>query len=209
MHKQILILIKNLVLLNTEIFQSFLQEDYLANLYLYEKRLRDEKNNCLQWLDLSWKKATSIETKNLLIQYDLLYAVMLDYAQLRGRVTDHTVFSLCQNELKDIMKAMNDILEAVVPREGAVSRTDIETMDTSILSDKINYFEEIYQNVLRVTAPDPLVFILFINSLKKWSEEIIFFYRENSLGFCFSDETAPASKNYVSVIYGLHNKIRD
>src|SRR3990167_5161070 len=107
-HAQVLISIKNLILLNAQIFESFLQEDYQENIYLYERRLHEEKNHCLRGLDLLWKKVEGKTAKSLLLKYDFLYAIMLDYAQLRDRVIDHTVFSLCQNELQDIMKAMND-----------------------------------------------------------------------------------------------------
>ena len=88
-----------------------------------------------------------------------LFAIVLDYAQLRHRVGDHTVFGICHLELLSIQQAINKMISDLIA-------DSLTPPQDNVLLEKIDRFEEIYQNVLRVTAPDPLVFVLFIDSLK-------------------------------------------
>ena len=46
-------------------------------------------------------------------------------------------------------------------------------MELSILDGAISNFEDMYQNIIQVTAREPLVFLLFISSLKGLRDEFI------------------------------------
>ncbi|OGT44464.1 MAG: hypothetical protein A3F42_08410 [Gammaproteobacteria bacterium RIFCSPHIGHO2_12_FULL_37_34] len=92
--------------------------------------------------------------------YDRFYSIMLDYSQLRHRVPDHTIFEICRHELIAIRQAINNILQNMI------YFTVNDERNIEILREKIDRFEDIYQNVLRVTARDPIAFVLFIDSLK-------------------------------------------
>lgn len=138
---------KQLESLNNKIFSCFLEPDYPQNEYLYERRLHMQKNKCIK------------KIRNTHSFYEKLFIIMLDYAQLRQRVSDHHTFSLCRVELIAIQQAINHLLQS------PAKLNYIETFE-----EKINRFEDIYQNVLRVTAPDPLVFMLFIDSLRQFGQ---------------------------------------
>ena len=97
--------------------------------------------------------------------YYRLYSLILDYSQLRHRVGDHTVFGVCRIELIAIKQAINKILLQIT-----FSQTN-----TLVLQEKIDRFEDIYHNIINITARDPAAFVLFISSLKIFSKEIELF----------------------------------
>ncbi|HLB41463.1 MAG TPA: hypothetical protein VJN02_01185 [Gammaproteobacteria bacterium] len=147
-------MLRHFISLNNDIFSCFVQSDYPHNEYLYERRLHIQKNKCMRLM--------------YDIQIDRLYTIMLDYALLRQRVNDHTIFAVCRMELLALQQAINQILfEKIV----AFSNKKIES-SIEILLEKIDRFENIYQNVLRVTAPDPMAFLLFIDSLRMFAKNI-------------------------------------
>ncbi len=155
-------LFKQFISLNNAIFSCFLETDYPQNSYLYERRLHIQKNKCLTYL-MKLLDLSSRESSHFLYG-EKIFSVMLDYASLRQRVSDHAVFLMCKEELLKILRAMNQVLwdaQQKTPNAAILLETNLEK-----LLEKIDSLENIYQNVLRVTAPDPMIFVLFINAIK-------------------------------------------
>lgn len=178
----IIISLRNLRKLNKEIFSCFLEAEYADNIYLYERRLHISKNAFLHSISrlreitkLAETKLSDIEKEShelWLIQLDLLFENMLDYSQLRWRVTDYTTFSVCREELMRIAKESDKCLDAIV------AHVKQKKYFTSIdqLNQSINQFETNYYQVLQVAAPEPLVFLLFIDSLNAFSKKVAALY---------------------------------
>jgi hypothetical protein len=135
--------------LNEAIFSCFLQPGYLENKYFYESNLRVHKNKFMRAM-LGEKNSAHLNE---------LYAILLDCAQLRGRVSDFTIFQVCSVELTAIYEAMDALLAGKVK-------------DTEVLAGCIDRLEDNYQHVLRVTAKEPGVFVLFIGGLRAFCQAI-------------------------------------
>lgn len=173
----LIITIRNMALLNQDIFSCFLRKEYNDNLYLFERRIHTNKTKCMQSIskartitEHSAKKMHKEQKRRidqLITKLDKLYEIMLDYAQLRRRVSDHTVFFLCASELEAIAKEIGRLFSAL--SRNVFSAIEI---DTTPLTEKIRDFEDNYLHVLQVTAREPLVFVLFISSLKSFQEEV-------------------------------------
>ena len=150
-----LIAMQSLKNLNQDIFACFLQSDYADNKYQYEKRLHDQKMRFMQTISQSKKIG-----KKLAGELTTIFEILLDCAQLRGRVSDFSIFQVCATELAAIFEAMDKLFLATAP------------IDTERLNDCIQRLEESYQHVLSVTAKEPLPFMLFIASLRAFSQSI-------------------------------------
>jgi hypothetical protein len=87
------------------------------------------------------------------------FELIVDLGQIRRRVTDHTIFALCRNELQELEDGLTGLLKATqhkVLLEKYLVRATYN----------INQFEDVYEHVINVTAKEPVVFILFINALR-------------------------------------------
>jgi|GEM_PF-1278087 uncharacterized membrane protein YgaE (UPF0421/DUF939 family) len=168
----VVITLRNLKKVNEEIFSCFIDAEYPDNIYLYERRLHLQKNRYMQSIrrlreiiSLASRKMDESESGYyafLLGRLDLLYDNMLDYSQLRRRVTDHATFSVCLQELSAVSNEIGRVIEGMMMR--VMNRN--YHLDTDALVRHIKRLEENYTNVLQVAAREPLVFLLFINSLK-------------------------------------------
>jgi hypothetical protein len=158
--------LQELNLASREIFSCFLQPDYAANIYLFEKRLHLQKNNFMRSLYKLQAMGRSSYTKKYLNKIDELFDILMDCSQLRRRVSDHTVFALCVNELSAISQEIDKLFGEMI----LAVKTKLEVVDSIPLAEKIKMFEDNFLNVLRVTAREPLAFFLFIMSLKAFRE---------------------------------------
>lgn len=158
--------IDHLKLLANEIFSTF-QVDYQDNLYLFERRIHAEKLKCLQAMEKV--QAVVSQTNNMAMQQQMdiikqCYDTLLECAALRIRVTDLTIFSLCTNELNGLLTEIENLFAQL---SMSIKQQKFELLNTQKLAEQINRFEEINQNILQVTAPEPDIFVLFAASLKK------------------------------------------
>ena len=90
------------------------------------------------------------------------FEIILDVGQIRRRVTDHTIFELCGQEIAGVEAAVLGILNAFANR-GTRNAFD---QDFVKLEQHILQFENSFEHILKVTAREPLVFILFFAALK-------------------------------------------
>lgn len=177
----LIISLQQLKWLSVEIFACYTQEEYVDNLYLFERRLHLQKIKVMQslnnfhaavrCLDRASRQAEDILKKPIAHQQlneqlqmlSQIYDLMLSLAKLRWRVTDFTIFRVCDNEMRGIENALNQIF-LMLARKIKNQRIQVESYP---LAQAINRFEETYQHVIQVTAREPLVFLLFINDLKE------------------------------------------
>jgi hypothetical protein len=148
--------------LNKEVFSCFLQLDYPDNVYVFEKRLHTCKRRYL----LVVRYLRSVEAISSGEKYsekvDALFDIVMDLAQLRRRVSDHTVFGLCTSEMTEVSEEMSQLLLKI----GKSKKIDVE-----LFEEKIELFERNFNHVLKVAAREPVAFLLFIASLKMFAKE--------------------------------------
>jgi hypothetical protein len=145
---------------NQDFFACLLEADYLENRYIYEKRLHDQKVKFMQIV-------LSVSDQQIASKLNELFASMLDYAQLRARVSDFTIFSVCVKELTAIADDINKLLSLLLSATGKR-----EALETENLANQILKFEDHYQHVLKIAAKEPLPFVLFIAGLRNFSAEV-------------------------------------
>jgi len=144
--------------LNQDIFSCYLQEEFPTQLYVYERRLHQQKNQvmrCFALLQTQGKCVTDC-TKSLAALYD----IMLGYASIRWQETDHSTFALCAEELKALAKEMDAVFQQLIKGK--------DKLNTAMLTMKLTEFEQHFQTVLNVTAREPLLFLLFIFYIKSF-----------------------------------------
>ena len=129
---------RHLQYLSSEIFSCFLEEDYPENVYLYERGVHKEKINCLYWL-------SRLQTLKDSKVWQTVLTLLLDAGQLRRRVTDHSTFKLCENELL----AMDEYLRQVLDLFGKKSSELVLVGFASA----IDQFEDCFAQVVNVAAP--------------------------------------------------------
>lgn len=153
---------------NDHIFACLLQPDYPNRQYLYENRLhmnRQALYRALLTLTTLTHDYPNPKHVKLIEQLRLLFSLMQNYAEIRYRVSDHTTFSLCEEELKTLMQTINLALQKIK----FCQRTD----NAAELYEAIKHFIANYHHILQVSAPEPLVFLLFIDSLKQLDVALI------------------------------------
>lgn len=155
--------------LTKDVFSCFLQPGYKENQYLFEHHLHDAKNKFLQAL-YQLRRFSGKESEAKIKKLENLFTILLDCSQLRTRVSDFTIFDVCKTDLVAIEKTMGELLKNI-RNQGVTQKTqDAVVNPAASLTNQINQFENTYQTVLRVTALEPLVFLLFILDLKTFAE---------------------------------------
>jgi hypothetical protein len=177
-------ILRNLIQLNKEIFSCFLQPEYPENIYLFERRLHHQKKRYLQLMGQLRLAEEIIRAKeqtesrmiihSIITRLEFLYDIMLDYAQLRRRVNDHTIFAVCADELSAIANEIDKIFLELI----ALFAHKNPLMDATGLEAKIKWLDESYHHILQVASREPLVFLLFITSLRFFHENLTTFYNE-------------------------------
>lgn len=181
--ENLLVNFKNLKSLNDDIFACYLQPEYKDNLYLYERRLHIAKNRFMKTSVrlnniLLKNKAGLPEEKSILLneiiaQLTWVYDSMLAYAQLRRQVTDYTIFSLCNEELKQIKTTIGNLFNEL----GAIFSFKNPISEPTQLTPFIQDFENTYEHILRVSAREPLAILLFIDSLRSFEKTMVDVYK--------------------------------
>jgi hypothetical protein len=146
---------RHLKFLATEIFSCFLEDDYPENVYFYERGVHKEKINSLYWLSRLRSLKDGKSLQNVL-------TLLLDAGQLRRRVADHSTFKLCEKELLVIDESLNQVLDLFGKKSAEMVLVGFAAA--------IDQFEDCFVHVINVAARDPVVFILFIESLRALHE---------------------------------------
>lgn len=134
-------------------YACLLQADYPQQTYLFERRVHQAKHAALTALDA----ANNVSASAAL---DRLYAMLLACGQIRHRVSDHTTFGLCKEELQAMDTAAQQLFIELIK----LAKGKPLTLDTYPLADAIKRLEENNQHILQVSAAEPLAFVLFIQA---------------------------------------------
>lgn len=87
-----------------------------------------------------------------------IYELIMALGLLRYRVKDHTTFEIIDQELKNILSALNERLSKPhFPND---------------LEENIDRLEDVYQGALKVASQEPLVFLFFIQDLRALAKEL-------------------------------------
>jgi hypothetical protein len=149
--------------LSDTIFTVYLARDYQEKLFLYEKKLHWQRNaflislttvrNVLNRFNYP-KRAEFIK----LLQYvEQLYEILLALGLLGYRVTDHSTFEVANKEFLALGEGVSAYLKALA----AQLRRGKLAVPTNF-AEAIQELQDINNDALVVVAPDPMVFILFI-----------------------------------------------
>ena len=165
---------RSLSRLTDEFFSCLLQQAYPKNLYLFERRLHVEKQKYFIAMTKLNEPIPHLQEKEQVTMQTIehLFDVLMDCMQLRRRVSDHTIFEVCANELTAISKAIQTMFSAIL----ATLNGKKKLLDEEALKNAIKRLEENYLNVLQVTAKEPLVFLLFISSLTDLRKALVAYY---------------------------------
>lgn len=148
--------------LSTNIFTCMLSPDYADSVYLYERRVHKQKIKCLNQMHLLARRELAVRHAHIQVcGMQTLFEIILDLGQLRRRVTDHATFALCAKELRRLAVDINNLLTAM-----ALNQRESLQLNLAALQRSIHEFEDTFEHVLKVAAPEPLVFILFTGALK-------------------------------------------
>lgn len=183
--------LRELIVLNNEIFSCLLTQHYPVNIYLYEKRLHIQKNKYMSAIYRLRKLTAAMEKNNVVKSSDKLifmqnkiehfFDLMLSGSELRRRVTDYATLIIWEPELiaihNDITLVYSGFIKLVMGKSWH--------LDISSLQRNIQKLDEIYNHVLTVSSREPLVFLLYIFNLKTFSDELaecydIFNWRDQS-----------------------------
>lgn len=169
--------------LSDVIFACMLQPEFIDNLYLFEKQLHVQKNRVLSKISLFLKMTqtanppllpkTRQSLDEVIVHFERLYANLSDCAQLRRRVSDHTIFLVVAAELRKVCSAIESLFNAMI----YLFSCKTYAFDIPKLKQSIELLEDNYQRALQVTAREPLVFLLFIANLQMLASEFDFFFK--------------------------------
>jgi len=161
-----------LVKLQEIIFTIYLKRDYADRHYFYEKEIHEKQqevlrasHQCKILLKL-FLAAHRIFFQTIVKRLEVLHETMLALSLLRYRLKDYATLAVGEAELKNVLSA--SILsfqnaEYTIKKEGHL-------IDNTLLEGAIHAYENIYHDVLRVVAKDPVIFLFFINNLYSLQE---------------------------------------
>lgn len=153
--------------LSENIFACLISPEYSDNHYLFERRIHKEKIKCLTAMALLAQREIAAEATDVTAdKMQTLFEMLVDIGQIRRRVTDHTVFSLCTDEIKGIDLSIKNMFAAFASGESGQQEAAL-----SVLVRYITQLESTFEHVLRVTAREPLVFVLMLASLKTLAQQ--------------------------------------
>jgi hypothetical protein len=149
--------------LSDAIFSVYLTRNYQEQLFVYERKLHWQRNafsfarNALARFDNTKRPAFVKLLENIEQVYEILLAIGL----LVYRVSDHSTFEVANKELLALGDSVATYLKALAAQLPH-GRMDAPTT----LTDAIQELQDINHDALQVVAPDPMVFILFIQDFK-------------------------------------------
>lgn len=174
----LVISLRDLKKLSSEIFSCFLEPAYASNIYLFERRLHLKKTHFLNAMtrlrDITHLAETRLSDAEKathewwLGKLDAIFENMMDYSLLRTRVSDFATFVVCEKELSNISAEISRCFDAVI----AHVKGKKFYPNTKQFNEYIEQMENHFHHVLQVAAPEPLVFLLFIDSLKAFSQKM-------------------------------------
>lgn len=148
--------LKELNQLQQTILTCLVEPNYSDKRYQFERRMHLQKYQFMR----SAGEYAELSKENMAAQLLQLYSVLLESALIRWRISDFNIFSFGQKELQTISQALNQIFSSKF-KQGL-----------QLLNDSIDQLDDLYENILKVTAKEPLPVLLFVGSLRSMQNEI-------------------------------------
>ncbi|MES2216846.1 MAG: hypothetical protein V4501_00400 [Pseudomonadota bacterium] len=157
--------------LSEAIFSVYLARDYEQRLFVYEKKLHWQRNAFLTSLVtvreslMEFDNAKRPSFVKLLQSVEQIYEILLAIGLLVYRVSDHSTFEVANKELLALNEGLKAYLLALAAQ---LQRGQLAAPTT--FTDSIQELQDINHDALQVVAPDPMVFILFIQDFMALNE---------------------------------------
>jgi len=139
-------------------FSCYLQDNYRSERQLYELRIQHAHYRLFIVMQ---KLRNKIKNKDDIKLFENLYKITASFGSLRLRISDWAVLQVCKKEFSLITAVLAKILKNNSSKE-------VEHLDYVV-----DELVDLWQGALRITAPDPLVFLFFIRDLLEWKKTCI------------------------------------
>lgn len=150
--------------LQRAIFLPFIKRDYVARHDQYDAVLHQARLSVLKTMQKIRRSMSGRQQGEAVIsKLAHLYEIIFSLNCLRQRVNDHELLEVFEQEFKVICANISFLFKAICKKQ---------YVDLQPLSLAIDSFSELYHGTLRVVAPDPLVFLFFMQGLIALQNEV-------------------------------------
>lgn len=150
------------------LFSFYVKKDFIKNYPEYEKILYAERLRLLNALQTLRKQITITPSlKKTVNEIEHFYEIIFSLHQLRFRVEDYSIFEMCQGE----MAALEHHSVRLLNQLGKTYSSTIITPQLENFLESIHAFENVYNRIIQVIAPNPMVFLFFIQNLYAFHDE--------------------------------------
>lgn len=153
----------------TAVFDSLTSADYPDAVYYYERCLHKEKVKCMHGITalIRLEQEGMGEPGFTATQIQNIFALLVDISQIRRRNSDHTAFALCAPELVNLEQVIVQLLDAC-------ARQNIEQLSQllEVLQSRVMQLDDNLENIIKVAAREPVVFVLFRTALQKLYDDV-------------------------------------
>lgn len=157
---------QSLNVLQKKYFFCYLEQNYWDERYVYEWQIYHAHQKLFQ----ATRAMRAMQPAFNMPLYEKVYQLTCSLGNLRFRISDRAVFELCKNEFTRITQLLASILRTASSR-----RANIKDILSSLdqFTHAIFDLEDLWQGALRVTDPEPLVFLFFIQDLNRWHQSVL------------------------------------
>lgn len=161
---------------NAAFFACLMSSDYADNIYEYERQLHlckrqfygaiSDLRGELPRLKTTLKRLYFSEKATIL---ENIYENVMDYAQIRWRIEDHSSYALCSLELRGLAEAIDwrfKDLDHALRCKGVVRAVSVT------FSAALDRMKSVYDSVLSLSVQEPLAILLFVASLQSLDDKI-------------------------------------
>lgn len=154
-------------------FACYNQRDYLSKQTGYEKTIYKKRTKWLQKISgarvlLSRNKPVSLEWSVIFSGIEHLSEIIFSLNQLRFRVREYAIYEICSFE----MHALDKASIAALKDAATILLWNKNAIPPVTLLESIHAFEAISNRILKVAAPEPIIFLFFIQDLYALNDEI-------------------------------------
>jgi hypothetical protein len=163
--------LRDLLDLNQTFFSFYLHRDYNSQMFVYEKRLHENRRDFLY--NITRAREFLLEQPAytaVLADIEQIYEIILALGLVLYRVHDHSTFEVAGKEFSALEIAITTALQLLAANLRTGKYGEILGQE---LPEAIRDMEEVNRNALQVVAADPLVFMLFIQDLTTLDSRLV------------------------------------
>ena len=143
------------------LFAGLAASYYPQNTYSVERALHFSRTRCLSVIDAWQRVGVPTDLQATLMRLQETFTLLIDASQLRFRISDFTVFGLCADEIHGLGNALVAALRQLEYHQ------QLAPAELARLQQALAQWDVIYQQVINVSAREPVVFVLFTEALKR------------------------------------------